>query len=171
MEIEEEEASSKKNKTQKVETEGELVEVVKTETQKKKVKIKGPVFEMQQYEFSKVPHTSTYMFKSKAELYDKYKNDRETSLDEYLKLYAYVRNISSKDIYLVTVTDHAKNTLKLPVATKNKIVEMRLNLENIPVPNMIHLHKQTWDVIYNNLLKYTLKVSNYSLQRTRLRIN
>ena len=123
---------------------------------------------MQQYEFSEVPQTYTNKCKSITELYDKYKNDRETSLDESLKLYAYVRNISSKDIYLVTATDHAKNTLKLPVATKNKIVEMRLNLENILVPYMIHLHKQTRDVIYSNMLKFTLKVSNIQLKKNKI---
>ena len=57
------------------------------------------------------------------------------------------------------VKDHAKNTLNLAVATKNKVAEMRLNLENIPVPDMIHLHKHTGDAIYNNLLKSTLKIS------------
>ena len=105
------------------------MEVVKTETQKKQVKIKGPVFEMKQYEFSKVPRTSTNRFKSRAKLYDKYKNDRETSLHESLKLYEDVRKNSSKDISLVTVTDHAKNTMNLAVSTKNKVAEMRLNLE------------------------------------------
>ena len=72
MEIEEE-VSSKTNKIRKIEVEGELVEVVKTEAQKKQVKVKGPIFEMQQYEFSEVPQTSTDRFKSRAELYDKYK--------------------------------------------------------------------------------------------------
>ena len=86
------------------------------------------------------------------------KNDRETSLDEYFQLYSGVRNISNKDISLVTITDHAKNTLNLAVATKNKVAEMRLNLENILVPYMIHLRKKNGDVIYSNMLKSTLKV-------------
>ena len=64
MEIEEEETSSETNKRQKVEAEGELVEFFKPETQKKKVKIKGPVFEVQQYEFSEVPQTYIDRFKS-----------------------------------------------------------------------------------------------------------
>ena len=76
--------------------EGEFDEVVKTEIKNKQVKIKGPSFEMQQYEFSEVPETSTDKFKSRDDLYDKYKNDRETSLDESLKLYVYVMKISSK---------------------------------------------------------------------------
>ena len=59
----------------------------------------------------------------------------------------------------MTVTDHAKNTLELAVITKNKVAEMRLNLENILVLDTIHLHKKTGDVIYNSLLKSTLKVS------------
>ena len=45
---------------------------------------------------------------------------------------------------------------------------MRLNLENILVPNMIHLHQYTGDVIYSNLLKSTLKVSK--LQSTKNKI-
>ena len=49
--------------------------------------IKGQSFEMQQYEFLEIPETSTDKFKTIAELYDKYKNDRETSSDESLKLY------------------------------------------------------------------------------------
>ena len=48
----EEEGSSETTKQQNIEVEGELVEVVRTETKKKQVKIKGPAFEMQQYEFS-----------------------------------------------------------------------------------------------------------------------
>ena len=88
---------------------------------------------MKQYEFSEVPKTSVDKFKSRGILYDKYKNDRETSLDEYLKLYVDVRKISSKDVSLVTVKDHAKNTLNLEFSTKNKEYKMILNLENIPI--------------------------------------
>ena len=39
---------------------------------------------MRQYEFSEVPKTLTNKFKSIADLYDKYKDDRETSLIKYL---------------------------------------------------------------------------------------
>ena len=76
METKEEEASSDTNKRHKVETKRYLVEFVKAEAQKKQVKIKGPVFEMQQYEFSEVSQTSTDRFRSRTELYDKNKNDR-----------------------------------------------------------------------------------------------
>ena len=114
---------------------------------------------MKQYELLDVPKASTRKSKSRDALYDKYKNNRETSLDESLKLYADVKNLSNKDVSFVTVTDHSKNTWNLVVATKNKVVEMRLNLENILVLDIIHLHNHTGDVIYSSLLKSTLKVS------------
>ena len=78
---------------------------------------------MRQYEFSEVPQTFSDNFKYGAELYDKYKNEKKTSLDESLKLYVDVRKNSSKEVSLVIVKDHAKNTLNLAVATKNKIVK------------------------------------------------
>ena len=126
---------------------------------------------MQQYEFLEILKTSTDKFKSKEELYDRFQNDRETSLDESPKLDAYFRKNSRIEIYLVIVRDHAKNTLNLLVSTKNRIAEMRLNLKYIPIPDMIHLHKQTGEVIYSDLLKATLKVSKFSLHILILKIS
>ena len=115
--------------------------MVEDEDKKKEVKFKGPTFEVKEYAFLETPEGYTNKFKSRAELYDRYRDNKETTLDEYFKLYAYVRKMSSKIVSLVTVKDHAQNNLNLAVATKNRVPEMRLNLENIPVPNMIHLHK------------------------------
>ena len=58
------------------------------------------------------------------------------STNESLKLYIDVKKISSKDVPLVTATDHVQNTLNLDGETKNKVVEMRMNLENIHVPDI-----------------------------------
>ena len=69
---------------------------------------------------------------------------------------------------MVTVKNHAKNTLNLAVSTKNMITEMRLIVKDIPVPNMIHLHKQTGEVIYSDLLKATLKVSKLESTQTKI---
>ena len=101
--------------------------------------------------------------------YMTYRDNIDTSLDESLKLYANVRNISAKYVSLVIVKDHAHNTLNLAVSTKNRVAEMRLNLENISVPDMNHLHKQTGEVIYNDLLKATLKVSRMKSTKTKIR--
>ena len=75
--------------------------------------------------FSENPKGSTDRFKTRVELYDKYKDNKETSLDGYLKLYDVVRKISSKDFSLVTIKDHAHNNLNLAVSTKNRVTEMR----------------------------------------------
>ena len=77
-------------------------------------------------------------------------------------------NISNKEVSLVTVKDHARNTLNLAVATINRIVEMRFNLKYILVPNMIHLHNHIGEFIYSDLMKATLKVSK--LQSTMSKI-
>ena len=69
---------------------------------------------------------------------------------------------------MVTVKDHVRNTLNLVVASHDRVSEMRINLQNIPVLDKIHLHKQTIEVIYIDLLKSTLKVSK--LQATVVRL-
>ena len=69
---------------------------------------------------------------------------------------------------MVTVKDHTKNTLNLVVSTKNKITKMRLNLKDIPVLDMIHLHKHTREVIYIDLMKATLKVSKLQSTQTKI---
>ena len=70
------------------------------------MKFKGASFEIKEYSFSETPKDSTSQFKTKVELFDKYKEDKEVSTDESLKLYAYVRKISSKDVVLVIFRDH-----------------------------------------------------------------
>ena len=93
--------------------------------------------------FSENPKGSIDRFKTRVELYDKYKDNGETSLDGSIKLYDVVRKISSKDFSSVTIKDHAQNNLNLAVSTKNRVIKMRLNLANILVQDMIHFHKKT----------------------------
>ena len=80
-----------------------------------------------------------------------------------MNFYSKVRDISDKDISLVIVKDHVKNTLNLAGATENRFLEMRLNLQKIPVPGKIHLHKKTGEVIDTDLMKSTLMVQSYNL--------
>ena len=96
------------------------------------MKVKGPAFEIKEYAFSETPKDSTTQFKTRDELFDKYKDDKDVSTSESLKLYADVKKISSKDVSLMIVRDNIQNTINLAVATKNKVAEMRMNLENNP---------------------------------------
>ena len=68
----------------------------------------------------------------------------------------------------MNVRDQAKNTLNLPVTKENIVAEMRMNLKNIPTTNMIHLHRETIDIIYTDLLKETLKVSKLQSSKKRV---
>ena len=61
--------------------------------------------------------------------------------------------LSSHDVSLVTVRDQAKDTLNLAVTTGNKVAELRMSLKNIPTTDMIHLHRETCDIIYIDLLQ------------------
>ena len=63
------------------------------------------------------------------------------------------------DVTLKTVRDHAKDTLSFSMTIGNKVSEVNVNLENIPTIDMIHLHRETGDIIYTKLLKSTLQVS------------
>ena len=123
------------------------------------MKVKGPAFEIKEYAFSKNIADSTSQFKNRYEFFDKYKDDKEVATDEDLKLYLDTRKISNKDVSLETVRDHTQNTLNLEITTKNKVVEMKMKLENIHILDMIHLHKKVGVIIYTDLLKATLKVS------------
>ena len=76
-----------------------------------------------------------------------------------MKLYSEVRNISNKKVSLVTIKYNSGNTLNLEVAARIRVFEMKMNLKNILVPDMIYFHKQTGEVIYIDLMKDTLKVS------------
>ena len=95
-------------------------------------------------------------------------DDKEVSKNETLKLYVDVRKISSKDVSLVTLRDHVQNTLKLVVTTENKVAEMRIDIKNMRVLDMIHLHKKTGEVIYSDFLKVTLKVSRLESSKTKV---
>ena len=156
------------SKKQKVQVEGEMVNMIETKGKKNKMKVKGIDFEIKDYALWETPEESTSQFKARVDLFDKYRDDKEVSTNESLKLYVDVRKMSSKDVSLVIVRDHVWNTLNLSVATQNKVDDMRMNIENIHVPYMIYLHKKTAEVIYNDLLKATLKVSR--LQSTKSKV-
>ena len=45
---------------------------------------------------------------------------------------------------------------------------MKTDLENIPIPDMIHLHKQTRDILFIDMLKDTLKLSKLQTSKSRI---
>ena len=85
-----------------------------------------------------------------------------------LKLYSEVRKISNQDVSLIDVRDQVHNTLNLALATNSKVVEIKMDLEYIPIPEMIHFHKQTRDILFTNLLKTTLKLSKLEVNKSKI---
>ena len=79
-----------------------------------------------------------------------------------------VRNISNQDVSLIAVRDQAHNTLNLSLATNRKVVEIRMDLEDIPIPDMIHFHKQTGDIFFTNFLKSTLNFSKLKVTKSKI---
>ena len=79
-----------------------------------------------------------------------------------------VRKYCSKEVSLVLVRYHKQNTLNLSIAYRNRVAKMRINLDDIPLPSMIHLHKQTWDIIHIDLLKSTLKISRLQSGKSKV---
>ena len=105
------------------------------------MKVTGPVFELKEYAFADTPVGSTSQFKNKMELLEKYKETKDMTSEETLKLYSEVRKLSNQEVSLVSIRDCSQNTLKWTLETKNGVVEMKMDLENIPIPDMIHFHK------------------------------
>ena len=49
--------------------------------------------------------------------------------------------------------------MNIAMATRNNITKIKLNLKEIPISDMIHLHKQTREFIYTYLIMATLNLS------------
>ena len=80
-----------------------------------------------------------------------------------------MRKISIQDVSLVSVRDYAQNNdMNLALETKNRVVEMKMNLEDIPIPGMIHLHKQTGDILFTDLLKATMRLSKLHINKRKI---
>ena len=57
------------------------------------------------------------------------------------------------------VRDHVKDTLSLAMTVGNRVFEVNVNLGNIPTTDMIHLNRETSDILNTRLLKATLQMS------------
>ena len=49
--------------------------------------------------------------------------------------------------------------MNLALESKNIVAELKMNLDDSPIPDMIHLHKQTGDILFTHYLKITLELS------------
>ena len=69
---------------------------------------------------------------------------------------------------LIVVRDLAHNTLNLELATDSKVVEMKMDLGDIRIPDMIHLQKHTGDIFFTTLLKSILKLFKIEITKRKI---
>ena len=89
-------------------------------------------------------------------------------MNESLKLSTKVRKACGHEVSLISVRDHKHNTLNMAISYRNKVVEMKINMDEILVLDMIHLHKKIGDIIHTDLLKSTLKISKLHTSKSRV---
>ena len=63
--------------------------------------------------------------------------------------------------------DHATNTLSLALTMGNKVSQVNLNLAKVPTTNIIHLNRETNDILNAILLKATLQISKLEASKTK----
>ena len=98
---------------------------------------------------------------------DKYKGIKDITSQRSLKLYSKLRNISNQDVSLVPVRDYIQNTLNLAFASKNTFAYVKMNLDDIPILDVIHIHKQIGDILFTHLLKITLALSKLQILKVK----
>ena len=60
---------------------------------------------------------------------------------------------------LKTIQDHATDTLILALAVGNKVSKVNVSLSKVPTFDIIHLNKETGDILNTRLLKATIQFS------------
>ena len=98
---------------------------------------------------------------------DKYKDIKDITSQRSLKFYSEVTNISNQYVSLVLVRDYIQNTLNLALASKNTVAYVKMNLDDIPILDVIHLHKKTGDILFTHLLKIPLALSKLQILKVK----
>ena len=96
-----------------------------------------------------------------------YKEKDDKTFDEIVKLYEEIKQLSKPNVALNTVRDHAIDILSLAMTVGNKVSEVKMNLENIPTMDIIHLNRETSDILNTILLKATLPMSKLESSKTK----
>ena len=82
-------------------------------------------------------------------------------------MYNEVIHFPYPNVALKTVRDHATDTLNLALAVVNKVSKVNVNLEKVPTTNIIHLNRETSDILNARVLKATLQISRLEASKTK----
>ena len=109
--------------------------------------------ELQEYVFD---GQTPSKYASKEYWLNSYIEKADKNFDETVKIYEEVKQLPYPNVTLKTVRDHATNTPSLAMTVGNKVSEVNVNLEIIPTTDIIHLNRETSDILNTGLLKATL---------------
>ena len=68
-------------------------------------------------------------------------------------------HLPQPNVELKTVRDHATDTLSLALAVGNKVSEVNVSLSKVPTSDIIHLNKETGDILNARMLKAPIQLS------------
>ena len=91
----------------------------------------------------------------------------DKTFDETVNLYEEIRKLPRPGVTLNTVRDHATKTPSLAVTMGNTVSEVRVNLDKVTALDIIHLNRETDDILNTRLLKSTLQMSNLDSSKTK----
>ena len=104
---------------------------------------------------------------SKEDWLDSYQERDDTNFKETSKLYDKVIQFPYPNVALKSARDHATDTLSLVLTTGNKVSEVNVNLSKVPTTDIIHLNKETGDILNARLLKATIQMSEIEESKTK----
>ena len=104
---------------------------------------------------------------SKEDWIHSYRERANRNFNETSKLYDEVLQFPYPNVALKTMRDHATDTLSLALTVGNKVLEVNVNLKNVPITDIIHLNRETNDILNTRLLKATLQISKLEASKTK----
>lgn len=121
--------------------------------------------EIQQYPFLEA---QSPQYKSKKDLIFQYTWKMNQAFEENQKFLTETRKVSQEKMSLITVREPSNSTLNIVVAEENKVSEIKIKMDQINVPDQIHFHMQTSEVLYLGLSHSTL--NNIKLETRVVRL-
>ena len=82
-----------------------------------------------------------------------YTKKRDLNLHENNKRMKEVRKASPNKLSLLTIKELTKNVLNIAFIEEEKVAEMKLRMDQISVPDKIHFHRQTSEILYHDLFQ------------------
>ena len=80
-------------------------------------------------------------FKSKIDLIQQYTKKRDLNLQENQKKMKEVKKASRNKLSLLTIKKPTKYVLNISLAEEKKVKDMKLRMDQISVPDIIHFHR------------------------------